>query len=141
MNRASERSARRHLGMVFPTRAERADSKKKIAAYIRKAKIGRPCADCGGVFHSSAMEFDHVPGRGGKNFSMARPPERVTIRAIQAEMDRCDLVCANCHRKRHADRRGQEVERRRYRAGQIAAIGVVPERCLSRDLAPRLAKA
>ncbi len=56
-----------------------------------------PCSDCGGRFPPEAMDFDHV--RGEKHFNLARTrgqPDEV----ILAEIAKCDLVCANCHRVR-----------------------------------------
>ena len=62
-----------------------------------------PCADCGGVFAQCSMDFDH------------RDPAtkaRVVTRMIQGSLDRmlaevakCDIVCANCHRLRTYERR------------------------------------
>jgi hypothetical protein len=57
----------------------------------------KPCMDCGQKFPSCAMDFDHV--RGEKLFSLNCSISR-TIPSILAEMEKCELVCANCHRIR-----------------------------------------
>jgi len=59
-----------------------------------------PCADCGGVFHPVAMDFDHVRGVKWENVWIIR-----TMRRLQEELLKCDLVCANCHRVRTWKRR------------------------------------
>jgi len=56
------------------------------------------------------MDFDHV--RGDKEFTVSKAVQRayaLTLSRVRAEIAKCDVVCANCHRIR--------TERRRY-AGQ-----------------------
>ena len=79
-----------------------------------------PCADCGACYPPEVMEFDHVPGRGGKlhNISTLK-----TLRAILAEAEKCELVCANCHRVRTTRRRLDRQNERRARDRQVSAIG------------------
>lgn len=52
--------------------------------------------DCGGKFPPVAMDFDHV--RGTKVRGIGRG--RFTREALLAEMAKCDIVCAVCHRLR-----------------------------------------
>ena len=55
----------------------------------------RRCQDCNGFFHHSQMEFDHRPGS-LKYFSIGarKLGKRETL---LSEINKCDLVCANCH--------------------------------------------
>ena len=48
------------------------------------------------------MELDHVPERGPKRYNVQRVVGTRSMRAtsLQAEMAKCDLVCANCHKIR-----------------------------------------
>lgn len=62
---------------------------------IREAK-NRPCADCGGSFPPVCMDFDH---RGDKKFNLGQYGKR-SIETLMAEIAKCDVVCANCHRIR-----------------------------------------
>jgi len=62
---------------------------------MREAKAV-PCADCGQQFHHSAMDFDHV--RGVKRNCVARL--NVSMNNFLAEIAKCEVVCANCHRIR-----------------------------------------
>lgn len=67
---------------------------------IRAAK-DRPCADCHGTFHFAAMQFDHV--RGTKVFDIANYQTR-SLRLLQLELAKCEVVCANCHAVRTYER-------------------------------------
>jgi hypothetical protein len=72
---------------------------------LRKAK-SVPCADCGQCFPFYIMDFDHRPGE-VKAFAVANVAGQTRISAarIQAEIAKCDVVCANCHRIRTWRRR------------------------------------
>ena len=86
------------------------NSKFKRAArnYIAEAKRNVSCADCGGKFPPCCMHFDHVPGRGPKLFNLGSGD--YSIKAVQAEIEKCDIVCANCHAIRTWISRGKSLE-------------------------------
>jgi len=54
-----------------------------------------PCADCGGHFHYSQMDFDHI-----RDEKLGQVPQMGSQEAIRKEAAKCDVVCANCHRQR-----------------------------------------
>jgi hypothetical protein len=62
-------------------------------AFINSYK-DRPCQDCGTRFPLVAMQFDHV--RGKKMFNLSQFGMRSFAR-ITAEIEKCEVVCANCH--------------------------------------------
>ena len=57
----------------------------------------KPCVDCGKTFDPVCMQFDHVPERGPKVGSMRKMFESEDIVAFEAELLKCDLICAICH--------------------------------------------
>ncbi len=63
----------------------------------------RPCSDCQGWFEPCQMDFDHRPGV-VKVADIAWLKYRVSITTLLKEVDKCDLVCANCHRLRTNER-------------------------------------
>jgi hypothetical protein len=73
---------------------------KRNRAMIREAK-NAPCADCGLSFPYYVMDFDHRPGE-IKDFALANvtTQTRISGERIRAEIAKCDVVCANCHRIR-----------------------------------------
>lgn len=66
-----------------------------------------PCADCGERFEPCAMDFDHRDAT-TKRHTVARMVGRSSTAAILAEVAKCDIVCANCHRLRTWRRAGRE---------------------------------
>jgi hypothetical protein len=59
-----------------------------------------PCADCGGRFKPWQMDFDHRdPATKSFTITTGRAMLMSTER-IKAEVAKCDVVCANCHRVR-----------------------------------------
>jgi hypothetical protein len=60
---------------------------------------GQLCMDCHQNYPPYVMDFDHV--RGAKLFNLGRAMGLgVSIEAVQEEIEKCDVVCANCHRER-----------------------------------------
>lgn len=62
----------------------------------------KPCKDCGGKFHPVVMDLDHVRGEKIKNISGMWSWER---EKVLEELEKCDLICSNCHRVRTHERR------------------------------------
>ena len=56
-----------------------------------------PCTDCGDCFPPVAMDFDHVHGEKVKEVSAMWS---WSFDKVLIELDKCELVCANCHRTR-----------------------------------------
>jgi hypothetical protein len=62
----------------------------------------RPCADCGET-DPLVLEFDHL---GDKKFNVGAGMRERSWQAVRDEIAKCDVVCANCHRRRTAVRTG-----------------------------------
>ena len=61
-----------------------------------------PCADCGET-DPIVLEFDHLRD---KRFAIGPELQNRNWESVLAEIEKCDVVCANCHRRRTARRRG-----------------------------------
>ena len=69
---------------------------KRQRAILDALKAG-PCVDCGQTYPPCVMDFDHV--RGVKLRSVGQLVD-ASISKLMAEIEKCDLVCSNCHRIR-----------------------------------------
>ncbi len=70
--------------------------------WLQELKAGRPCADCKLIFPAYAMQWDHLPDK-VKIDDISRMVGRSRAVVI-SEIQKCELVCANCHAIRTARR-------------------------------------
>lgn len=80
--------------------------------------LARRCVDCG-ERDVLVLEFDHIVD---KSFMIGRALRERSWPQILAEIEKCEVVCANCHRRRTAKRGGfaRYVAARRHRAATDA---------------------
>ena len=76
-------------------------TKDKIRRIIQQAK-SKSCTDCKNSFPYYVMDFDHV--RGEKKFNIGESVSCGSSSRVLEEIEKCDLVCANCHRVRTYNR-------------------------------------
>lgn len=82
--------------------------KRRLKAILLEAK-NQPCSDCKRRFPPYVLDFDHREGeRKLFNVSELNAHRWVSVRVLLAEIAKCDLVCANCHRIRTHERRCRE---------------------------------
>jgi hypothetical protein len=95
-------------------------------AQAKKARairlMGDVCAGCSSVVPDSLFEFHHWNAR-EKEFGISRDGLARPWDAIAAELLKCVMLCANCHRELHAGVRARERQGSATVAG--AAIGEV----------------
>jgi hypothetical protein len=65
------------------------------------AKLGGKCMRCGYSRCVSALEFHHREP-GNKDFQFSKY-QKASYETLAAELEKCDLLCANCHREVHAE--------------------------------------
>lgn len=83
-----------------------------------------PCTDCNIQYPPPAMEWDHVRG---VKFMAVSAMTMYSEKRILAEIEKCDLVCANCHNMRtYNQRKRKEID---YRTEKVK------QRDLRRELA------
>jgi hypothetical protein len=81
--------------------------RQDIAEFIRSLKHDKSCTGCKQPHPYWRMHFDHL---GDKMINLSHPRvKRWSKERILAEVAKCELVCANCHRDR-SHYREQEAE-------------------------------
>lgn len=110
MNGAEKRRARASLGLpkYFPgemeARKKRRNAMRGLCVALAAAiKIERGCADCGYRAHAIALDFDHLPGS-KKIAGVAALANASKTKRMLLEIEKCEVVCANCHRVRSLSR-------------------------------------
>lgn len=79
---------------------DRNDRKKDDLSYlVMKYLVEHSCVDCG-ESDPLVLDFDHVRGEKEKEVTTLR--RYGSLERIQEEISKCEIRCANCHRKRHA---------------------------------------
>ncbi len=73
---------------------------KKVKIFLREYKMSKGCAECGYIKHHSALQFDHVRGEKLIDVCFAK-----SIEQAKKEIEKCEVVCANCHSIRTFERR------------------------------------
>lgn len=95
---------------------------RQLQAFLGGLKKG-PCLDCGGEFSPCCMDFDHV--RGEKELGVGQMVSYNQDRLL-AEIAKCDLVCACCHRLRTQRRTTSTNPRYRAFAEKLAGLKAHP---------------
>lgn len=79
--------------------ATRKAYRDRVRRHIKEAK-SKPCTDCGNSYPWYAMDFHHLGGK--KEFGISKAlAGGMPVERVQAEIEKCVLLCATCHRMRH----------------------------------------
>jgi hypothetical protein len=98
---------REHYARTMPLKrslvmARKRSRKQHNARRVREYLRTHPCVDCGEI-DDRVLEFDHV--RGTKRYEVSAMVSWGWA-VIQREIAKCDVRCANCHRRKTASDRG-----------------------------------
>lgn len=74
--------------------------RKKVRQMSIKDKGGK-CQLCGYDRCMVAMEFHHLDSS-GKDFSISQKGYTRSWKKVKEELDKCIMLCANCHREVHS---------------------------------------
>lgn len=78
-------------------------ARDRIRAWLLTYLLGHPCTDCGET-DPIVLEFDHIED---KKFNIgAANGQGRSLKSVQAEVEKCEVRCANCHRRKTYRDRG-----------------------------------
>lgn len=83
--------------------------KAPLKQYIRDYKLSKGCSICGYKKCASALVFHHV--NGNKEFDMFLAANR-KLEITKKEIEKCIVLCANCHMELHAKEREGDNEQK-----------------------------
>ena len=75
---------------------------KETEKYIIEYLLANPCVDCGEK-DPVVLEFDHISGIKRKEIAILK---RYSLKAVREEIEKCEVRCANCHRRKTAEQLG-----------------------------------
>lgn len=84
-------------------REKRRNDRREYVQWLKTLKMGQSCVDCENEYPWWVLQWDHLPGF-EKGFDLAESNVR-SQKTVLAEIDKCELVCANCHATRTYTRR------------------------------------
>ncbi len=89
---------------LCPERSRDIDRRSVVMkqSLLATIKMIAGCADCGYNKDPVALDFDHILGE--KAFNIGQSVGAHGLLALLEEVDKCEVVCANCHRIRTVDR-------------------------------------
>ena len=88
-----DRKKRRHIDFILSYRRQLAESLKPL--------LGGRCQRCGYSDCDQALDFHHIDPN-EKESNIGRLLKSKGKQAVLREIDKCCLLCANCHRELHA---------------------------------------
>jgi hypothetical protein len=87
----------RHKDEVIARRKKR---QLEIRYWFMRYKSTLSCIDCG-ISHPAVLQFHHR-NRSEKSFTIADVVRKASsLKQITDEINKCDVLCVNCHAKRH----------------------------------------
>ena len=101
--KAAAKHYRKNKGKIISRSSARNKKQiKKNKAFVDRLKRMFNCVDCG-ESEPVVLEFDHV--RGKKKKAIAdMVSHSYSIETIKEEIRKCEIRCANCHRKKTHER-------------------------------------
>jgi hypothetical protein len=81
---------------VAKARRRQDENQRKLKKILDGYLVNHPCVDCG-ESDPLVLEFDHVRGKTHNVSSM----KGYTKKRVLEEIRKCEVRCANCHKRRH----------------------------------------
>jgi hypothetical protein len=89
--------------MIARAKIHKDTLRKEIGLYLCELKVKTPCIDCTKQYPPYVMQFDHVTGI--KEFNLADNNRWTSWNRVLIEIEKCEIVCSNCHAERTYQRR------------------------------------
>lgn len=72
--------------------------------------LGGKCIRCGYSKYAEVLEFHHRdPSQ--KDFNVSLKGHSRSWERVKREIEKCDLLCANCHREKHVEQKSMQNQK------------------------------
>lgn len=86
-------------------------SKRRRAIRLRAVQFaGGKCAICGYSKYPEVLEFHHRDKK-QKLFGIGQGGLTRSLEKVKSEIEKCDLLCANCHREIHVEDKNKQFSK------------------------------
>ncbi|MGC2237095.1 MAG: hypothetical protein WA584_13095 [Pyrinomonadaceae bacterium] len=82
---------------------------KKIKTWLKEYKATLKCEICE-ENHPACLDFHHI-NPNEKEFALGRVNKFLSVKLLQKEIAKCQVLCSNCHRKEHYKQKEKEHNR------------------------------
>lgn len=76
------------------------ERKQRLRAIVQQIKVESTCKECG-ENHVACLDFHHRSPKKKKYTIENMVAGKYALSRIMLEIQKCDVLCANCHRKKH----------------------------------------
>ena len=109
-NKQKEYQKKYHAKWYKENKEKVIENKKKVVAEKKKwwveYKTTLSCIRCGSS-HPAILDFHHRDGKEKENMVSRLVVNNLSKKRILAEVAKCDVLCSNCHRIEHWEKRGR----------------------------------
>jgi ribosomal protein S20 len=96
-DKQKQAQAQHYLNNKEKYQARNKNYRERVRNYVREIKESFPCQDCNTLYPYYVMEFDHLHS---KEKSVAWLTSHGTMDQVIKEIEKCELICSNCHKVR-----------------------------------------
>tara|TARA_R100000781_G_scaffold14941_2_gene12303 strand:+ start:1617 stop:2096 length:480 start_codon:yes stop_codon:yes gene_type:complete len=86
--------------------------KKERRDLVYEFKLSNPCASCG-ESNPIVLEFHHLDPKEKRNDVSNMASHGYSAKSIEKEIEKCIILCANCHRKKTAKQQNWHSHKRK----------------------------
>lgn len=99
-------ASKRHYYANKPSYLERNKKyRRTINIFVRDLKEKSPCTDCGINYPYYVIDSDHLDDKKGTISALSATGRIAALKKEkEIEIEKCEIVCANCHRIRTHER-------------------------------------
>ena len=102
---------------VARAKKNRARYKKEGRNLIYEFKLSNPCTSCG-ESNPIVLEFDHLDPQTKRNDVSTMATHGYSIESLEKEIEKCIILCANCHRQKTAKQQNWHSYKQNKRSKQ-----------------------